>query len=224
MNSAVHNSRLEGGLSMTKLVWGTPGERFYESGVDRGVVYIDGTAYAWNGLLSVSEKSSGGDLQPYYLDGVKYAQLMSSEEFEATLEALSSPRQFGPCDGSKELYAGLTVTQQKRKTFNLSYRTKIGSDLSEDLGYKIHIVYNALAGPSERANATVTQSLDPIRLSWGITAIPAQVTGIRPSAHFVVDSTRANSTKLALLEDYMYGTNISVPFLPNPVDLVALFA
>jgi len=208
---------------VTRLSWGTPGERFYETGVDRGVLFVNDAGFPWNGLISVQEKSSGGNLSQYYLDGFNYAQLMAAEEFEATLEAFSSPHEFGPCDGSFELMSGLIVTQQKRKQFGLSYRTMIGNDLSNELGYKIHLVYNALAAPSDRTNATIKDSPDPNTMSWGITTNPPELAGIRPTSHFVVDSTKTNPAVLVILENHIYGTESTAPTLPSPAELVGMF-
>lgn len=210
---------------MTRLSWGAPGERFYEAGIDRGVLYVDNVGFAWNGLTSVQQNASGGEPQPYYLDGYKYAQVSATEDFEATIEAFSSPREFGPCDGSTELYAGLTVTQQKRKQFGLSYRTLVGDDLEgTDLGYKIHLVYNALAAPSERNNTTVEQATNPMSLSWSITTQPPTLTGIRPTSHFIIDTRRALSADVSALEDILYGNNAGNARFPTVTELVALFA
>ena len=210
---------------MTRLSWGTPGERFYEAGIDRGVLYVDNVGFAWNGLTSVQEKSSGGEPQPFYLDGFKYVQISATEDFEATIEAFSSPREFGPCDGSTELYAGLTVTQQKRKQFGLSYRTKVGDDLTgTDLGYKLHVVYNALAAPSERNNKTIQNGADVMSLSWDIQTNPPTVTWMRPTAHFIVDTRRALSADVTALEDILYGTTSVAPALPSVTALLAIFA
>lgn len=210
---------------MVKLIWGTPGERFYESGVDRGVLYVDNAGFVWNGLTSVQEKASGAEPQPYYLDGYKYVQVSATEEFEATIEALSSPREFGPCDGSTELYSGLTVTQQKRKQFGLSYRTKVGDDLEGlDHGYKIHLVYNALAAPSDRNNETIGQDIPVQSLSWAVTTQPPNAVGYRPTSHFVIDSRRADPEALATLEDLLYGTDVTAPEFPTVAELLAIFA
>jgi hypothetical protein len=210
---------------MTKLAWGTPGERYYETGIDRGVVFIDGVGYAWNGLSSVTEKSSGGELQEYYLDGVKYAQITTAEDFEATIEAYSSPREFAVCDGSYEIYNGLTATQQRRKTFGFSYRTRVGNDTSgTDLGYKLHVVYNALAAPNEKSHSTESNSVAPEKMTWDVTTVPNQLTGLRPTAHFVVDSRRADVPDLAALENLLYGTDVTTPSLPTAAALVAIFA
>ena len=210
---------------MAKLVWGTPGEKFFESGIDRGVLYVDGAGYVWNGLTSVQHSPSGGDPQPFYLDGYKYVQISATEDFEATLEAFSSPREFGPCDGSTELYSGLTVTQQKRKQFSLSYRTRVGDDLQGlDLGYKIHLVYNALAAPSSRNHQTIGQDTPLTTLSWQISTQPPQATGFRPTSHFVVDTRRTTSGRVTTLEDILYGTVALAPRFPTVAELLAIFA
>lgn len=210
---------------MAKLSWGTPGERFYESGVDRGVVYIDNVGYAWNGLTSVQESPNGGEPQPFYVDGYKYVQISAAEEFEATLEAYSSPREFGPCDGTTELYSGLTATQQKRKQFNLSYRTLVGDDLlGLDRAYKIHLVYNALAAPSSRNHETLSQDVPLNTLSWAISTQPPAVTGMRPTSHFIIDTRRASSGDVTALEDILYGTAVTTPSFPTVSALLAIFA
>lgn len=210
---------------MTKLIWGSPGEHYFEMGVDRGVLYVDGAGVAWNGLSSVSEKSPGGEIQPFYLDGIKYAQLLSAEDFEATIDAYSAPREFAICDGSYEIYNGLYATQQRRKMFDFSYRSNLGNDISgTSLGYKLHLVYNANAEPSDKTHSSVSASPDPNRMSWTVSTIPNQVSGIRPTAHFVVDSTRANPADLTTLEDLLYGTNITEPSFPTASELLAIFA
>ena len=210
---------------MTRLSWGTPGERFYETGVDRGVLFVTSTGVAWSGLISVTEKSTGGDLTPLYVDGFKYNQYVSSDEFEATIEAYSAPREFGACDGTTELMSGLSVTQQKRKQFGLSYRTLKGNDADGDtLGYKIHLVYNALVAPSERNNQTQGDGVNPLTFSWDLTTLPEQLEGVRPTAHFIVDSTRADTDALAYLEDHLYGTDAITPTLLTPTQLVSLFS
>lgn len=210
---------------MTQLLWDQVGERFYETGVDRGVLYLDNAGFAWNGLISVQENSSGGDPQPYYVDGYKYANVAASEEFQATIEAFSAPKEFGVCDGVVEVYSGLFATQQRRRSFGLSYRTKIGNDVDGlDHGYKIHLVYNALAAPSERNNQTVKDTAEPTTLSWAITTRAPQVAALKPTAHFVIDSTKTDPSVLAELEDILYGTVSTDPVFPSPEELIELFS
>lgn len=210
---------------MARISWGTPGEKFYEAGVDRGVLYVGGTGFVWNGLTSVQQNASGGEPQPYYLDGYKYVQVAATEDFNATLEAYSSPREFGPCDGSTELYSGLTVTQQKRQQFSLSYRSKVGDDLAGlELGYKIHLVYNALAAPSDRNHQTIGADVPLTSLSWAITTQPPTATGFRPTSHFVIDTRRALSGDVTALEDILYGTVSTAARFPTVAELLAIFA
>lgn len=210
---------------MTKLIWGTIGERFYEAGADRGVLYLNnGISVPWNGLISVKEASDGGDPTPYYFDGFKYLNLSSSEEFKATIEAFSSPSEFTLCDGAVAVGNGLFITQQPRKAFGLSYRTKIGNDIDGlTYGYKLHLVYNALAAPSSRDNNTITDSLDPNTLSWEITTSPPPLSLFKPSAHLIIDSTKTLSSLMITLEDLIYGSTDTEPTLPTPDELIILF-
>jgi hypothetical protein len=208
---------------MTKLSWGAPGERFYESGVDQGVLYVDGSGHVWNGLVSVTEKNSGGDVSEYYLDGIKYAENKGVENFEADVAAFSSPPEFALCDGTYEPYSGLVATNQPRKRFGFSYRTKIGNDLEGlDHGYKIHLVYDALASPSDRSNETLGDS-EPEPLEWSITAIPVEVSGMRPTAHFIVDSKKTDEFVLGKIESALYGTDITSPYLPSITELIEMY-
>lgn len=210
---------------MSKLVWAAAGERLYEAGVDRGVLYVGNNAgVPWNGLTGVKENPKGGDPRPYYLDGFKYANISSGEEFEATIEAYSSPREFAVCDGSQSLGNGLYITQQRRQSFGFSYRTKIGNDLEGlEHGYKLHIVYNALAGPAGRDYGTINDSLDPMKLSWSISTLPPAVTGVRPSAHFVIDTTETPADVLSSFEDILYGSETTVARLPTPAEVIKHF-
>lgn len=209
---------------MTQLVWGAYGQRFYENGVDRGVLYVNDVGYVWNGLVSVSEAPSGGDAQSYYLDGIKYLSLASAEEYEATISAFSAPPEFDACDGRKNLYQGLFVTQQKRQQFGFSYRTMIGTDIDEDHGYKLHLVYNALAAPSNRNNKTLDESPELNELSWFISAVPPLLLdGFKPSAHFVIDSRNAPGDILAQLEAILYGDESADSRLPSQSEILALF-
>lgn len=211
---------------MTRLNWDSPGQRFYELGVDRGVLYIDSQpGVPWVGLISVSESPSGGDAQPYYLDGIKYLNISSAEEFEATIEAYSSPREFGPCDGTVAIQNGLFVTQQPRKQFSFSYRSKTGNDTEgQDYAYKIHIVYNALAAPSQRSNKSINDSVDVNNFSWAITTLPPSITGVKPTAHLVIDSRYTDPTVLITVEDLLYGSDSSTSSLPTPNDLIGIFS
>lgn len=210
---------------MAVLEWGTAGQRFFETGVDRGVLYPKiGNGVAWSGLLSVSEEPSGGEPKPYYFDGFKYLNLATAEEFSATIEAFSAPVEFGICDGTAAIHNGLFVTQQRRESFGFSYRTKVGNDVDGvDHGYKIHLVYNALSSPSQRNNATMGDSSEPITLSWGITTAPPPLSGFRPSAHFIIDSTKTEEAVLLELENILYGTSESDPYLPTISEIVSLF-
>lgn len=210
---------------MTRVEWDTPGQRIYENGVDRGMLYINYLGVAWSGLISVNEAPSGGEPRPYYLDGFKYLNLASAEEFEATITALSSPPEFNACEGVADLQNGLFATQQPRISFGMSYRTLIGTDMNQDHGYKIHIVYNALAAPASRENNTLNDQAAPLQLSWHITSAPhVGITGIKPTAHFVIDSTLTDPVLLEELEGIFYGTELEDPYIPLAQDLIDMFA
>lgn len=211
---------------MARLTWGAFGERFFEVGVDRGVLYLTGQAgVPWNGLTAVSESPSGGDARPFYLEGQKYLNFSASEEFEATIQAFGAPAEFAVCDGTAMIMNGLFVTQQRRQSFGLSYRTRVGNDSNGvDHGYKLHLVYNALAAPSERGNATIGDSTDPISFSWAITTVPAGVAGFRPTAHYLVDSRQTHPTTLAYLEAILYGSDGENPRQPTASELKDIFA
>lgn len=211
---------------MAKLNWGAPGQRFYEAGVDRGVLYpVGGLGVAWSGLISVDEKSSGGSAQAFFVDGFKYANIAESSEFEASITALSSPPEFGLCDGTVSLANGLFATEQPRMPFGLSYRTLIGNETEGfDKGYKLHLVYNALAAPASRPNATLSDSPEALTLSWEITTKPVRISGARPTAHLIVDSTRMAEAKLEELELYLYGDEGVNPALPTPAELIVMLS
>lgn len=202
---------------MAKLVWDKTGERFYETGVKQGVLYIPtngvySKGVAWNGLTAVTESPSGAEATALYADDIKYLNLMSTEEFGATIEAYTYPDEFAACDGSAELTAGVTIGQQKRSTFGLCYKTTIGNDTDgNDHGYKLHIIYGALATPSEKAYSTINDSPDAVTFSWEITTTPVNVTGQKPTASLVIDSTKADETKLAALEAILYGKDPTSP-------------
>lgn len=209
---------------MARLDWNTPGTRLYEAGVDRGVLYVDGfSGVPWNGLISVSENPTGGEAKPFYIDGVKYLNRSAREEFEATLTAFTYPDEFEACNGNVEPRSGMFLSQQRRKSFGLSYRTMIGNDQTESHGYKIHIVYNALAAPSERSNESFKDTTDPNDFSWRITTKPPAMSGYRPTSHVVIDSRSTDPSVLSLIEDTLYGTDVDAARLPTFTELVAIF-
>lgn len=209
---------------MAELTWDAVGERFYEGGVDRGVLFVDGLGVAWPGLVSVSESPTGGEPRPYYLDGYKYLNLAASEEFEATIEAFSSPREFDLCEGVNSAYGGLMITQQPRKPFGFSYRTKIGNDIDGiDHGHKIHLVYNALAAPSERTHTTLGSSAEAPTRSWSVTTLAPKIYGYRPTAHFIVDSRTTPMEVMQEVEELLYGTPFTDPVMPGVTQLLDLF-
>lgn len=208
-----------------RLSWGVVGERYFEAGVDRGVLYVDPEkGVPWNGLVSVSESPTGGDASPAYIDGVKYLNKKLSEEFEAVVEAYTYPDEFSICDGTAPVSNGLFAGQQRRQAFGLCYRTKVGNDVDGvDHAYKLHLVYNARVAPTSRANTTVGQSIDPDNFSWSITTTPSALRDHRPTAHFVVDSRVTPASVLAHLEDVLYGTEDTEPRLPVVPELVYIF-
>jgi hypothetical protein len=215
---------------MTALAWDQTGERLFETGVDRGVLYIpDETGdfvegHAWNGLTTVTESPSGAEANPQYADNIKYLTLMSAEEFGATIEAFTYPDAFGQCDGTAEPAPGVKLGQQARKQFGLAYRTKVGNDLDgSDHGYKLHLVYGALAAPSEKAYATINDSPEAITFSWELTTYPTAVDGFKPTAQITIDSTKVDDDELGELEEILYGNEADDPRLPSPSEVVALF-
>ena len=216
---------------MAKIKWDKTGERLYETGVKNGVLYVqEGGAYpkgvAWNGLTAVTESPSGAEATPLYADDIKYLNLLSAEEFGATIEAYTYPDEFAECDGSAALADGVMIGQQARKTFGLCYRTTIGNDTDgNDHGYKLHIIYGALAAPSEKAYATINDSPEAITFSWEVTTTPVNVTGAKPTASITIDSTKATPEKLAALEDILYGKDGepgNEPRLPLPDEIKTL--
>lgn len=216
---------------MSKLVWDLSGERFYETGVKQGVLYpqASGGAYplgvAWNGLTAVTESPSGAEATPIWADNSKYLNLVSAEEFGATIEAYTYPEEFAVCDGSAEIASGVMVGQQSRKTFGLSYKTTLGNDIDgNDYGYKLHVIYGALAAPSEKGYATINDSPEAITFSWEITTTPIAVEGFNPTASITIDSTKADKTKLAALEIILYGGEDVEAKLPLPNEIATLMA
>lgn len=213
---------------MSKLKWDQTGERYYETGVKYGVLYVQesgeyGAGVAWNGLTAVTESPSGAEASPLYADDIKYLNLMSNEEFGATIEAYTYPEEFAACDGSASIATGVSIGQQTRNTFGLCYRTTVGNDsLGNDYGYKIHLIYGALAAPSEKAYATINDSPEAITFSWEVTTTPVEVTGYKPTASVVIDSTKVDATKMAELEAILYGSDDAEPRLPLPDEIVTL--
>lgn len=210
---------------MTKLAWDKSGERFFQAGVDHGVLYPPtGPGVAWNGLISIEEKRSNAATDSYYIDGIKYYDSVEGEDYEATLNAFTYPDEFEVCDGSLDIAPGFSVTRQFRQTFGLCYRTKIGNDLDPDLGYKLHIVYNVTAAPSDRSNTSMSDKADPMSLSWDLNAVPVDSTMHKPTAHYVIDSTKVDQAALAAVEAILYGTDNADPALPDPAALSLNFA
>lgn len=214
-----------------KLVWDQTNERLYETGVKMGVVYpqaTDGTypmGVAWNGLTAVTESPSGAEATALYADDIKYLNLMSAEEFAATIEAYTYPDEFAECDGSAELAKGVAIGQQKRKAFGLCYRTVLGNDVDGiDHGYKLHIIYGAMAAPSEKAYATINDSPEAITFSWELSTTPVSVDGFKPTASITIDSTKADPTKLKALEKILYGSEEAEARLPLPNEIATLMA
>lgn len=198
---------------MAKLEWDKTGERLYETGTDRGVLYVASngtypTGVAWNGLTGVDENPSGAEANAQYADNIKYLELRSAEDFGATVTAYTYPDEFEQCDGSAEPTTGMYIGQQARKMFGMSYRTKIGNDVDGDEhGYYLHLIYGATASPSQRSYKTFNDSPEPIEFSWEVTTTPVNITGYKPVAHVRINSTKADAEKLAFLESVLYGTD-----------------
>lgn len=213
---------------MSKLVWDQVGERYYETGVKYGVLYVqEAGAYpkgvAWNGLTAVTESPSGAEATPLYADDIKYLNLMSNEEFGATIEAYTYPDEFAQCDGSAAIATGVMIGQQSRKTFGLCYRTTVGNDADgNDFGYKLHLIYGALAAPSEKAYATINDSPEAITFSWEVSTTPVNVEGYKPTASVTIDSTKVDKEKLAALEAILYGSDDVEARLPLPDEIITI--
>jgi hypothetical protein len=224
---------------MSKIIWDKVGEHLYETGVSNGVLYpriADGTyplGVAWNGLTGVTESPSGAEATALYADNMKYLSLLSAEELGLTIEAYMSPPEFDACDGSAEIGEGILIGQQTRQGFGLVYKTILGNDTQNEAhGYKLHIIYGAQASPSERAYTTINDSPEAMTLSWEVTTSPVNVTGYKPTASLVIDSTKADPTKLKALEDQLFGKDATtdpvapavVPHLLLPDEIMAMFA
>lgn len=215
---------------MPPLVWDQVGERLYETGVDHGVLYLPDAAgvynagFAWNGLTTVTESPSGAEASPQYADNIKYLNMISAEEFGATIEAFTYPEEFAECDGTALPEPGVAVGQQPRKMFGMSYRSRVGNDVEGTVfGYKLHLLYGCQASPSEKAYATINDSPEAIAFSWEVTTTPVPVTGYNPTALLVIDSTVVDPSDLASLEALLYGATVAAA-LPTPDAVIALFA
>ena len=213
---------------MSELVWDKQGEKFYETGVSKGVLYpFSNKAYqtgvAWNGLTQVSESPSGAEATALYADNIKYLNLQSAEEFGATIEAYTYPDEFAACNGEADLGTGVQIGQQKRNQFALCYQTKIGTDEDAEAGYKIHIVYGCLAAPSEKAYATVNDSPEAITFPWEVSTTPVEVPGLKPTAELTIDSTKVDAAKLKALEAILYGSDEAEAKLPLPAEVAEIF-
>ncbi|MBQ3887190.1 MAG: hypothetical protein II735_04365 [Clostridia bacterium] len=214
---------------MGRLAWDEIGTRYFETGVKKGVLYpmVNGAypnGFAWNGLTAVNESSSGAEPTPLYADNIKYLNLMSAEEFKATIEAYTYPEEFAKCDGSAEIATGVVIGQQKRQAFGLSYVTQLGNDTDGVCyGYKIHLVYGAMASPTDRSYSTINDSPEAMTFSWEVTTTPVEVLNFKPTAHITIDSTKADPEALTELENMLYGTAETPPRLPLPERLTEIF-
>ena len=212
---------------MSKIIWDKTGERLYETGIDHCALFVMndageyGAGVPWNGITGITNSPSGAEANPLYADNMKYLNLISAEEFGATITAYTYPDEFGECDGSASPVPGLKIGQQSRKAFGLAYRTLVGNDIEgQEHGYKIHLIYNALAAPSERNYTTVNDSPEAIELSWELTTTPVEVEGFKPTAHIEIDSTKVSPEKLAALEAMIYGSESEEPALPTPTEVI----
>lgn len=215
---------------MSKIIFDNTGEKIYETGVDHCVLYVrDGNAYqtgvAWNGITAINESPSGAEATPIYADNIKYLNIVSGEDFGATIEAYTYPDEFTECDGSAEIVAGVKIGQQTRKPFALCYRTLIGNDVAgTGHGYKLHFIYNAQAAVSAKNYKTINESPEAMSFSWEISTTPEVVEGFKPTATVTVDSTKVDSTKLKALEDKIYGSENSEPTMPTISEIVSLLS
>lgn len=214
---------------MTVITWDKTGEHFFETGADHGVLYPMGDdnqykeGVAWNGLVSVSEKPSGAEQSAQYADNIKYLNITSAEEFAATIEAFTYPKEFEICDGTASPVEGVTIGQQSRQQFGFSYRTKVGNDTKgADLGYKLHLIYNCTAAPSERSYKTINESPEAITFSWEVKTTPVSVKDFKPTASLVIDSTKVSKDAMKKIEEKLYGTETAKATLPSPDEVIAL--
>lgn len=208
---------------MTVLAWDEIGERIYQTGIDRGVLYLnDGTAVPWNGLTSVEEDSTS-DVKSYYHEGVKFLENFVPGDFEGKLKAFTYPEEFDTVNGLSSISPGLDIYDQPASSFNLAYRTKIGNDLSQDLGYKIHILYNVIANPDAVSFNTLEDSVQPSEFGWDLSGTPTKLVGFRPTVHISIDSTQTPPEVMQVLEDQLYGTETRDPQLPSMSEIAGYF-
>lgn len=216
-------------MANKKIIWGAVGEKRYETGVSKGVLYPRSAAgeytlgVAWNGLTNISESPSGAEVTKHYADNTVYASIQGKEEFGATIEAFMYPKEFGACDGSISIIPGLSAHQQQRNVFGFSYVTLVGNDVAGlDYGYQLHLVYGALAAPSEKSRATVNESPEPGTFSWEITTTPVEIPGFKSAAHLTIDSLTTPADKMKIIEDVLYGTELLDPRMPMPAEVITL--
>nr|DAO51673.1 MAG TPA: tail tube protein [Caudoviricetes sp.] len=223
-------------MSKNKIVWDKTSERFYETGVKNVVLYtqtagVYNDGCAWNGVTAITESPSGAESTALYADDIKYLNLISNEEFGATIEAYTYPEEFEKCDGTADLVSGVSIGQQKRETFGLSYRTVLGNDTDgNDYGYKLHLIYGCKASPSERAYSTISDSPEANTFSWELSTTPVSVSGFKPTSCITIDSTKCDKTKLTALEEILYGKDPTqtsgndgvAPRLPLPDEVKTL--
>lgn len=220
---------------MAKLIWDADGQRWFQMGVSKGVLYVkkekvdtDGKAYdkgvVWNGLTAVTDSPDGAEANDLWADNIKYASLRSTEDYGMTIEAYTYPDEWGVCDGSATVATGVSIAQQKRRAFGFCWQTVVGNDSDNEAGYIIHIVWNATANPSERNYETINDSPDAITFSWECDTVPTNVEGYKATAHMEIDSTKADSAKLATLEGMLYGGDDTEATLPTPDDIIKIFA
>jgi hypothetical protein len=208
---------------VTRIIWGEAGSRYYDAGVDRGVLYIAGQpGVPWNGLTAVNENPVGGSTKAYYIDGVRYLNKPASEEFGATLTAYTYPEAFEVCDGTASIRPGLLAMHQRRQPFGLTYRNMLGNDLSDNAGYKVHIIFNAMAAPTSRGHKTLTTSRSPDDFTWTLTALPNLISGYTATAHLVLDSRTMDPQVLSAIEDILYGNDEISAQLPDVATMTDL--
>ena len=213
---------------MSRLIWDATGEKYYEMGTKSGVLYPMGSdghyenGVAWNGLTAVTESPSGAEETKLYADDIKYASLRSAEDYGYTIESYTYPPEWEPCDGSAQVAKGVTIGQQKRKSFGFSWVTTVGNDISDEAGQKIHIAWNSTASPSEKSYATINDSPDAITFSWECTTSPVEVSGHRPTAHMEIDCAKLKAATVKAVQDKLWGTDNAEPTLPSPDELIKL--